>query len=116
MTSPERVYKVVRRHHGMLVSVFAYPKDGGVIYDIGQTTLPRQKFNPFLWAFESLEFAQEFVELHTNADRYSYFIIFEALATEVRKQAQNLMGEKWNAHSYPSGTVFCSSITLVKQI
>lgn len=85
-----------------------------VVYRMGEEIKPREDSNPFLFVFASEGEACRFL---LRRNRRSRFVILEVAAKRVRHTAKTRDGcYTYESKSYPVGTRFCSSLTVVRSL
>lgn len=130
---PTIVYKIVtREENGRLRSCIkateAYKRDFEVEYCIGQVSYPHLKGSA-LFAFKTKQYAKDFIR-NKLCPRLGNRHIFESTATRVRTKGfithgcyrfaefwkRSLLKRKATGSNPPEGTLFCSTITLLKEV
>lgn len=110
MRNNVKAYKVCTYANGRYYSAM---KIGPYIqYRQGVLNYPTKQphANPFLFVFSTLEQAQAFCSPARN------HVIFEVRAHGVSKTKKDRWGHMTNVENYPWGTLFCSSMRLVKKL
>lgn len=102
-------YKVCRVHDGKFISAASLSYEV-VTYEPNKLIKPNKGENKFLFIFKT------FADACNYADRYKHpRVILEVKANNIRTQQMGVSASH-HVRDYPEGTLFCSSLTLVRNM
>lgn len=104
-----KVYKVVRRVNGQLRSIIKSSSGREVVYQPNKLIRPKSGFNQYLYVFDNILDAENF------AGRYRNALVFKAEANNVRLTVKDMYGSIRRVMWCPQGTLFASSVKLLKR-